>query len=702
MNNGKKPAGRRRPGVVIGGIVRRRQPNRLDGRRAAAKSAPVTLDGKSSAPASSKMPMIGRAKNPNETAKSAPLTAKKFGKVRPAKTDAAAVKTTKTEMPADELKQIDGLKRSGQATRREQRRAQQLSKRLARNAARAQKLAARHARRWLFKRWDNLLKVRREVAGWLVLVLVLIAGVAAQNLVYARGLTSTGAAAGGSLVEGIVGQISSVNPLFAQTDNEKALSNLIYAPLFNYQNGKLSGALATRWQISNDGKTYLILLRSGVKFSDGTPLTASDVVWTIDQIQNSATGSPLADTFKNVKAEVATGNEVKFTLATPFAPFLNNLTFGILPGNELKDMSAGDLRADLSSKPAVGAGAFVWRNQQTDGSDSQIFLTPNQHYYGGAAKLNILEIRTFSSSGALAKALKTGAITAAAGLNSNDASGFANDKTVKLSQLPLDDGVFALFNCANLDQNLRAALRLGVDRTTVIQAATIGTLAKPTALNSPIALGLDAKIDALTQPKSSQVAAADALNKLGWTLNQKTGKREKSGQTLTLNVVTASGTDYAAAAQNLVSQWQSLGIDARLTLADPATIQQNYLIGRAYDVLVYQLHLGADPDEFAYWASSQAAPTGLNFSNYKSSLSDIALSGGRTRLDPALRASKYLTFAKQWLNDAPAIALYRPNYYDAIATSARAALPANLVSPADRFYDAPNWTVKSARYFATP
>ena len=153
-------------------------------------------------------------------------------------------------------------------------------------------------------------------------------------------------------------------------------------------------------------------------------------------------------------------------------------------------------------------------------------------------------------------------------------------------------------------------------------------------------------------------------------------------------------------------QWRSLGITITTNIVDPddpsQNVAQNILQPRQYDVLLYQLTIGGDPDVYAYWHSSQAAD-GFNFSNYKSTSVDDALLSARSRLEPKLRTAKYSAFARQWLSDVPAIGLYQATA-QYVHTASVHGIPAGttLVSAADRYQNVLYWTVGSHTVFKTP
>ena len=106
--------------------------------------------------------------------------------------------------------------------------------------------------------------------------------------------------------------------------------------------------------------------------------------------------------------------------------------------------------------------------------------------------------------------------------------------------------------------------------------------------------------------------------------------------------------------------------------------------------------MGSDPDVFAYWHSSQREEGGFNLSEYQSAKADDALEAGRTRLDPNLRAAKYRAFTQTWLNDAPAVALYRTSLNYVQDRSVTGFQTRRIIDPADRFNNVEDWAVTSS------
>jgi peptide/nickel transport system substrate-binding protein len=151
--------------------------------------------------------------------------------------------------------------------------------------------------------------------------------------------------------------------------------------------------------------------------------------------------------------------------------------------------------------------------------------------------------------------------------------------------------------------------------------------------------------------------------------------------------------------QSLSSDWAALGVQAVPVLQD-LTDFQTTLETHNYDALLYGISIGADPDVFPYWDSSQAdqrSTTRLNFSDYKSTTADTALEAGRTRLDPALRAIKYRPFLQAWQTDAPALGLYQPRFLYITRGHVYGLADHTLNTDGDRYESVSDWEIHTTK-----
>ena len=566
----------------------------------------------------------------------------------------------------------------------------------------------KHAHTFLIHRWDNVREVRRHALGWIFLVGLLLALSGLQVFYTQQAFMHRSSADGGTYAEGVVGDLDTLNPIYVSSSAERAASKLIFASLFSYDSdNRLRGELASTWKVEKEGKRYVVSLRPDLHWHDGAPLTVDDVVFTVGLMQNPLTraSSQLYNAWSGIKVSKIDDRTVAFDVPAVYAPFAHALTFGILPEHTLRGIAPERLRENSFNREPVGSGPFVFRNIQVINPDTNrlvLHLTANTQYALGAPRLERLQLHTYKDNDDLRRGLMTDEVTGVAELSASDVSEVRRQKKdVGVIDVPLFDGMYALLRSdseilSNLE--VRKALRLATSRSEVIKS--LDGLGAP--LEGPLLDDQIPSIKGLRQPVTNTKAASSALDAAGW-VKGKDGVRVKEGRRMTLTVVTRRAGDFPKVLESIARQWRAIGVEVQPQLVDPENISLNVQKPRAYDVLIEELRIGADPDVFAYWHSSQAGPTGLNLANYKSGLADDALSSARTRLEPELREAKYRTFVQQWLADVPAIALYRPTmHYVANVKSTTIEPGKAVIDLYDRYNSVQYWTIDRGYTFTTP
>lgn len=556
---------------------------------------------------------------------------------------------------------------------------------------------ARHAKKFLLGRLENLQYIRRHLIGWLALLIILI-GLNAMQIVFdQRSVSIEYQAKDSAYAEGVMGPINNLNPLFASTDAEISAGKLLFSSLLSYDtNGRLQTEVAESYSVDSSGKVYTVNIRPDIKWHDGKPLTADDVAFTIHAMKNPATGSRHYSSWQSIDVVASGPQQVKFTLPTSYAPFASAMTFPILPGHILGKVPPEQLQEnDFNTKP-VGSGPFKFVDLltiDTNKDKKALQLTSNDNYWQGRPNLSRFSVYAYGSREDLANAVQRREVNAASGVKVA-AIGLKNDDAA------LNNGVFALLKTDSLilkDANIRKALARGLDRQKLRDQ-----LGGKTMLEGPIINSQTPQASKVAQLGYNFAGANKILDSSKW-LKNKDGIRTKGGQALALRVVAVDTSNYRKVTKLLVQQWRELGIKMEVQLIDPEQIQQIILRPRAYDILVYELSMGGDPDGYAFWHSSQASDSGLNFSDYESPSADDALVTARGRTDIQSRDSKYETFAKRWVADVPAIALYRSslNYTTTEGTNSLTDDGA-LVAATDRYYNVIDWSSEQARTYNTP
>lgn len=579
-------------------------------------------------------------------------------------------------------------------------------KRLALRVKHAEGATQRHASRFILRRIENVRLVMTEIMIWLAAIALLIAGLGIQYSWNSQGSKKDGAKSGGVYVEGVIGNISTLNPLLAASEPEQAVSRLLFSSLYNYDvTGALHTDLAESMTVKDD-KVYTIKLRNAA-WHDGKKLTAEDVVYTINLIKNPQVRSPLRVNWLDISARAIDDSTVEFMLPAVYAGFSHALTFPVIPKHILQTVSPSSMReADFSSNP-VGSGPFAVKRVQTSESTSStdvVRMEPNTKYYGAVSTLSRLELRAYGNESLLVKAVNSGEVSAASGLSLSAADNIKS-KQYSTKHWLLNKGVYLLMNNRSQtlqDARVRQALRYATDTSSI--RATVGD--NVARLDTPILQSQIAqKLPAA--PDYNLDKAKALLKEAGWTYNQGQWKG-KDGRPLAVAVTTSSGRDeYKKIVDVLKQQWSKLGVDVQLreidTSSTTTSFVQSVLQPRDYDALLYELELGADPDVFAYWHSSQASASGYNFANYSNRTVDNDLVGGRSRTNSALRAAKYIQFVNQWLSDAPAIGLYQSVGSYVLNNGASIVEPrGSLNTMNDRYADVTTWSTGKASVYKTP
>lgn len=555
--------------------------------------------------------------------------------------------------------------------------------------------------RHVLRRFGNLIAVRRFVLAWTAFVFLLGIGAIWQVRGMDKHYLTTAPASGGIYREGIIGSLTNVNPMFATTSVDTAAARLIFSGLFKVSpSGRIVGNLAKDYKVSDNGKTYTISLRDNVRWHDGESFSADDVLFTYKSIQNADARSPLYESWRGVSITKIDDHTVEFTIPNVLSSFPYALTNGIVPRHLLENVVPTDLRsASFNSRP-IGTGPYVFKTIEIIGSNPEerqerLALTKNAGYFEPMEGPEGVVLQSYRSEEAMLEDFDAQAVQSMVGLTSLPEE-YSDTEDVKVVSAPLTSAVMAFFNNSSPylnDPKVRAALVQSV-RTDELRSV-LGYSA--VAVDSPFLKSHFTYDETITQRPFDFAHAQALLDDAGWTLQD--GIRTKEGQKLKLRLVSQSLSEYTAITQKLQQSWKELGIEVDVMLQPEADVQSGAIARHDYDVLLYGISIGYDPDVFVYWHSSQVdpnAPVRLNLSEYKNDTADEALEAGRTRVDQSLRKVKYKPFLEVWRDEAPALAIYQPRFLMVVRGTFEGFEDGQLSTATDRFYSIGNWKIRNA------
>lgn len=556
----------------------------------------------------------------------------------------------------------------------------------------------------LFKRFERLAQVKRFVIGWVGLALIIIAGLAAQNLALSSYYQTVKTIPGGIYNEGVLGRFTNANPIYATSDADATVSRLLFASLFTVDNeGKLVGDLASGYSVDARGATYTVRLKPKLTWHDGKPLTSADVLFTYQLIQNPDVRSPLQAGWKGIEISAPDARTVIFKLPDALASFPYSLNNGIVPRHLLSDAAVADLRsADFNTVKPVGSGPFALQaievsgNGKPQNSQQQIALVPFKGYHAGKPQLQKFVVQVFADQTDLIRSFDNSQLTAAQGLTEQPKELTSSESVVQHS-LTLRAATMVFFKTSSgvlAEQPVRQALVQATDVPQIIKA--IGYPARQ--VRQPLLTGQLGYDPIHNQADFDQKAAAAKLDAAGWVLT-KNGLRAKAGKPLRFTLTAANTPESKKVTKQLQKQWRAVGVNMQVQLQN-GTDFQNSLNYHSYDAILNGISIGVDPDVFVYWDSTQAdirSSNRLNLSEYKNETADTALEAGRTRLDPTLRVIKYKPFLQVWQQDSPAVSLYQPRVLYLTHGQVNGLSERAINTPADRFINVHNWQIREAR-----
>ena len=454
---------------------------------------------------------------------------------------------------------------------------------------------------------------------------------------------------GGTLVWGLDADAQSLNPFVAgDLPSSRALA-FMFPNLYSAdKNVNVVPDLADGMpQVSSDGKVWTVKLKSGAKWTDGSAITADDVVTTVN-LQND----PNLDTDAGFdwsvldKVEKVDSLTVKFTLKNPFAPFLaNNLVGWIAPAAVYGKIDPAKQRTDpVSQHPMVTGGPYKFASWVPG---QEIDYVANQSYFGGRPHFDKVVARVITDATASTNAIITGDIqwtptVAEAGQGAVQKVQSAGNLTVhsfadlQYIDVRMNERAGHPFS----DVLVRRAFAYALDKDSIVQAAKGNTGVPLWGDITPASWAYDAS----AQVKYTQDVnkAKSLMQQAGWTIGSN-GIATKNGKKFSYKLrVRAGKPDRLKAAQIIADQVKAIGMDLQ---PDPVDFKIFYkpLQDGTYDIGIAGFSLTLDPDEYTVLHSSQLQPEhkqGNNWTGYSNPQLDQLIDQERSTVKSTVAATQ--------------------------------------------------------------
>jgi len=472
---------------------------------------------------------------------------------------------------------------------------------------------------------------------------------------------------GGLYTEGVAGNPRYINPLLSSyNDVDRDLAALVFNGLTIVdERGRVLPDLADTWDISKDELSYTFHLRTDVRWHDGTPFTADDVVFTVDMLRApDFQGQPeLAELWRTVEVDRVDSNTVRFTLSERFAPFLSYTTIGLLPAHLLKDVPAKLLADHAFNMHPIGTGLF----KVHEVTSQHALLLANLDFYAGRPYLDEIEFIFYPDYPSVLAAYRRGEIHGISRVPPEYVSEVLAEDSLRLYSSVLSGYGLVFLNLERpvfQEREVRQALLWAIDRQKIIDQILEGQALLASGPVMPFSWAYE--VDTPQYTYDPQKAKA-LLEKAGWTDEDGDGVREKGELRLQFALLTNDDATRIKIINELTRQWSEVGVRSMPQTAGVAGVVRDFLAPRDYDAIFYEWQrLPADPDPYPQWHSTQNLGMGQNFTGYSNEQADLVMEEARQTTDTERRGSLYRELQRMLAEDVPALPLYHPAYSFAI------------------------------------
>jgi len=497
---------------------------------------------------------------------------------------------------------------------------------------------------------------------------------------------------GDAIVEGTIGEASTLIPILATDSSSHAVAGHIYNGLVKYDKDlKIVGDLSESYSISKNGLEITFHLRRGVKWHDGAPFTSRDVLYTYHIIIDPKTPTAYAEDFKQVKSVITPDDyTVKVTYASPFAPALASWGTSILPAHLLdgRDIT----KSPLARKP-VGTGPYVFKEWV---AGQKIVLDSNPDYFEGRPYVDRYIYRIIPDTSTMYMELKAGAIdlmnlTPVQYARQTTAKGF----TARFNKYryPSSGYVYMGYNLRHPlfgDKRIRQAMTAAINKDELIQGVLFGMGQKA---HGPIVPGRWAYNPQVKDIAYDPLHAAQLLAQAGWKEKNGEGILVKEGKPFSFTILTNQGNQQRLLTAQIIQQrLKSVGIEVKIRIVEWATFLKEFVDKGNFEVVMLGWSTGQDPDMYDVWHSSKTNPGELNFIGYKNPEVDRLLVEGRSTFDIEARKKAYFRIQEIMAEEQPYTFLYVPDALPVVSSRIRGIEP----TPAGIGHNQIKWFVPKA------
>jgi peptide/nickel transport system substrate-binding protein len=427
-----------------------------------------------------------------------------------------------------------------------------------------------------------------------------------------------------TLTVGLLQDLDSPNVTAGYLVSSYEVWNLQYATLTDKAAADFATepGLAESWTASDGGLTYTYTLREGLTWSDGTPLTADDVAWTVNTSRDQGWMNHSSIT-ANLTATAVDARTVKITSSVP-DPKLPTMDVYILPKHIWEEQATGDITT-YDALDGVGSGPFTLQEWKSGQSWT---MKANPNYWKGAPAIDQVIFRVFTNADAMVAALKKGEIDAANAVPSSAFTDLQSTEGIEaifgtqgsMSELAMNGmgGGLGDGHPALQDVTVRHAIHHAIDKQALFDRVINGYGVQGTTLSVSPDPAWKPAIPEAEQYTHDPAKATQLLDDAGYVDTNGDGVREMpgGGQELVFRYAERSESEVAAPIRELITGWlEQIGIGTEVSVFDDTQLTDVVASGE-YDLFVWGWTPFVDPDPMLSYFRCEQLTTSLDSYGY--------------------------------------------------------------------------------------
>ena len=463
---------------------------------------------------------------------------------------------------------------------------------------------------------------------------------------------------GDAIVVSSISDARTLVPILASDSASADICGMLFNGLTKYDKDvHIIGDLAESWEILEDGLVIVFHLRKNVKWHDGVPFTARDVLFTYNKLIDPKVKTPYSGDFERVRSlEIVDDYTLRVLYKEPFAPALSSWGMWIMPEHILKNE---DLNKSTFGRHPVGTGPYIFKSWKTG---EKIELVSNRDYFEIRPCIDRYIYRIIPDDATIFLELQTQGVDLSTlsplQYTRQTNNTFFREHYNKF-RYPSFGYSYMAYNLSDpkfQDAKVRQAMNYAVNKEEMAKTIFFGLAEVTTGpfMKDSWAYNKDVKSAPYDVAKARKL-----LGEAGWKDTDNDGWLEKNGERFEFTVLVNQGNGERQRSAEMIQKYlKDVGIRMKIRIVEWNTMINEFIDKRRFEAVIMGWFLSRDPDNYDIWHSSKTREGEFNFVGYKNEEVDRLLTFGRCTFDETKRAAIYHRVHELIYADQPYMFLY--------------------------------------------